>query len=220
MSEKPGQDTQHVDSPAESNHPETDRQQAFRYPPNKQLAAVIKENDRRRRRERVAEKMRSSLIYWFFSAQADEPGRMLNSRSTLDRGKYERFRAFVSWTNIARLQSSYAVKLGLAGLVFAPLIATAFLHVPYLRSFGFPKQFGFLFLSGLSFVLSSVVFRLRCPALLLEIQSGRGRTHDSPRRNDLLEALVSMEFAKLVTWRHYPADLARQFPDRPKELLI
>lgn len=183
------------------------------------LAAIIKSDRKRRRREWIGEKIRSSRIFWFFNPQAEDPRLILRSRPTLDRAKYERFRSLVSWTHIARLQSSYAVKLGLTGLVFAPLMATAFLYIPYLKNFGFPRQFGFLFLSGLSFVLSALLFRLRCPVLLLEMLSRTTHVRDSLRRKDVLEALVSMEFASLVTWRRYPADLALLMPEGEKDKL-
>lgn len=188
------------------------------FPSDKDLVALMRRDLQQRRREWIREKIRSNWIFRFFSSQANDP-RLDLQQSTLARAKYERFRSLVCWTHIARLQSSYAVKLGLTGLVFAPLLATAFLHIPYLKNFGFPKQFGFLFLSGLSFVLSAVLFRVRCPVLLLEMLSRTGHTHDSFRRKDVLEALVSTEFANLVTWRRYPADLALLVPDGHKDEL-
>jgi hypothetical protein len=207
-------DASNVHDQAGPDQQAKDRGNTFPYPSESDLVAIMKANQKRRRQEWIAEKIRSSRVFWFFSSQVEEPRLIRQSRSTLDRGRYERFRSLVSWTHIARLQSSYAVKLGLTGLVVASLLATLFLYVPELKAIGFPKQFGFLFLSGLCLVLSSVLFRLRCPVLLLQTLSQTAHKHDSLRRKDLLQALVSTEFANLVTWRRYPVDLAIQVPDR------
>lgn len=186
---------------------------------DKALHAMSKKHRRRLLLQGIADKIRANWLFWFFSSHVEDPRYTLQSHSTRNRARYERFRSLVSWSHIARLQSSYAVKLGLGGLVVAPLIATAFLHIPYLKEFGFPKQFGFLFLSGLSFVLSSVLFRLRCPVLLAEMLSNTVQARDSLRRKDMLEALVSTEFANLVTWRSYPVDLAQLMLEHDKDKL-
>lgn len=169
----------------------------------KNLEAVIKQNLQRQKRERISKKISSSLIYWFFSSQPEQTHYPKWPRSSKEQAKYERFRAFISWTNIARLQNSYALKLGLGGLVFVPIFATIFLHLPMLQQNGFPLQFALLFLSGLSFVLSAILFKIRCPTLLQQMLLVTHNSAHTSRRQDLLEALVAEEFVDLVKPRRY-----------------
>lgn len=79
-------------------------------------------------------------------------------------------------------------------------------------------QFGLLFGSGLSFVLSVVLFRLTCPALLHQVLFGAAHA-DTFQRHQLLETLIIDELGAWAVSRKYKIPFGEPDPLSKKDEL-
>lgn len=149
-----------------------------------------------RREERIRKFLRNSWLMWIFDSRPYET-HIFYPRSIVRNAQREKVRQFFSWHNISRLQNEKAYRVGLVGIITAPIFATLTVSEPFRMSFDFPIQMGFLFFSGISFVLATVIYNLRVPSFVRGfIETSEQKKHKATPIREIHSAIF-LEFLKL-----------------------
>ena len=170
------------------------------------LMKLEKHRRQRERRERFNRFMERSRLGWLLHpAPFDDYFQFLPLPPKLE-AAHARFVRRLSWFALLRKRSERMYQLGLGGLVMAPLIAWLVLHGGPVHEQAFPVQLGFLFFSGLAYVLACAWVAWRCPDLVREV-SERKANYD-PDRQLHWRVLVEEEILALRSLRAYPISVA------------
>lgn len=178
----------------------------FTYLTSEQLMKLEKSRRQRARRERIARFMERSRLGW--ALDPDPFGAYFQFKPLPPKleAARARFVRRLSWFALLRKRSERMYQLGLGGLVLAPLIAWGVLHSGPSHEQAFPVQLGFLFFSGLAYVLACAWVAWRCPDLVREV-SERRANYD-PDRQLHWRVLIEEEILTLRSFREYPMSVA------------
>ncbi|MGU3627968.1 hypothetical protein [Comamonas sp. C24C] len=157
-------------------------------------------------RERLRHFMEKSRLGWILHpAPFDRYYQLFPIPTKLEAAR-ARFVRRLSWFSLLRKRSERTYQLGLGGIVIAPLVAWLVLHSGTQYAKSFPLQLGFLFFSGLAYVLACALAFWRCPDLVKEVSEQK--TNYDPDRLRHWRVLIEEEIYNLVTTIKYPIDLA------------
>lgn len=170
------------------------------------LLKLKRERRKQKNRERLQRFMENNRLGWILHpAPFDRYYQLLPIPTKLEAAR-ARFVRRLSWFSLLRKRSERTYQLGLGGIVVAPLVAWLVLHSGTQYAKSFPLQLGFLFFSGLAYVLACALAFWRCPDLVKEV-SERKANYD-PDRLRHWRILIEEEIYNLVTTKRYPIDLA------------
>jgi len=170
------------------------------------LLKIEQDRRRRQRRERLHRFMEESWLGWLL--HPDPFGKYYHRfplPPELEAARARFVRRF-SWFALLRKRSERMYQLGLGGIVMAPLVAWIVLHSGPAHAQAFPLQLGFLYFSGLGYVLACAWVAWRCPDLVKEVFE-RQAVYD-PERKPHWRVLIEEEIRALVSVRAYPMELA------------
>ncbi|TFL14755.1 hypothetical protein CSC67_05235 [Pusillimonas caeni] len=170
------------------------------------LLKLERERRQRQRRERLRRFMEESRLGWLVHPDPFDTYHQTLPLPTKLEAARARFMRRFSWFVLLRKRSERIYQLGLGGIVIAPLAAWIVLHSNSVFARAFPLQLGFLYFSGLAYVLACAWVAWRCPDLIREV-SERQANYD-PDRKLHWRALIEEEIHALVSVRAYPIELA------------
>ncbi len=117
-------------------------------------------------------------------------------RSATQEARRQWLRVHVSWSFLGRFQTAFGVKVATSLPVCAALIQS----IPELKGRVPIHVFGWIYVAGLCWLTSLIIYQCRCPRLLKVVNATSGNLVSTPRQQ-LLSALVEAAFDSLIYTR-------------------
>ncbi len=156
---------------------------------------IYKMVQRNQRWEKIKHLIRKSKLIWILDPYPFETHN--SPRTVVENYKREKIRQTYSWHNISRFQNERSYKAGLAGIVTAPILASFAIDSPPIVNFDFPVQMAFIFLSGMLFVLASVIYNKRTPYFVKAFLEGEENRKYKAAPIKEIRSSILFEFLKL-----------------------